>query len=829
VCLLPVRNGAEHLPSYLDSVSSACDAVVALDDGSIDDTRTLLEASPLVRVLLTNPKREGYFGWNDGENRNRLLEAAEQLTPDWVLFLDVDERIDASDAAALRDFVDHDALPGCAYGFQLYRMLEDGAYDPDYEWVYRLMAFRPGQRVPDRRLDFIPVPSALSQRARVRTSLRIQHLGEETPAGRERRVAKYREADPAGEFSSYYERLRRLEPPPPMGFPKWLPRAHDLPVLGDPLAERTPSALTGDPPAPLLAGTPRVENRTRRYPYPRVVCLLAARNCQDELAEWFESVARVADSVVALDDGSTDGTGDALRSHPLVEAFLSNERRPSYATWDDAANRNRLLEAAATLEPDWIISLDADERIPPDDGDALRRFVLEQGIPGFAYGFPRYRMVDDLDHYDQLEYVAWRLFAWVPGQRFPDERLHLTPVPTDIPVTRRLPTTVRIQHLAGLTEARRQARWAKYEQADPDRIWEPNYEYVRAPVGVRRVWWPRPAGLPVVLEPADPEVRREWELARLNLDGPVLTVAVLAEVDTREQDVELTVRSVFEGPTPHPIEVLVVAPPELVPDEYPSDGGDGAPGLRVVPPDRSGDPASLRNVALRASRGDYVLFVPAGQVLDPEALSEVVDAHERGFAIVGAEVHNRTHSAVGWASYFLDHAASLPGGRVGALELAPTAGSVAREAMLRTGGFPAGVAGDGSGVMGEWLGALDYRSWRAAMRLDTRSEDRGRMALIRDQVRRGRALAVLVRPAATGLEERRFSSGPRPAMAWAFRYGPRRLASIRRHVTHSDPAISAEFRRAAPLVALGVLAAWAGLLTALLPDLLPTGRLTDRP
>ncbi len=65
-------------------------------------------------------------------------------------------------------------------------------------------------------------------------------------------------------------------------------------------------------------------------------------------------------------------------------------------------------------------------------------------------------------------------------------------------------------------------------------------------------------------------------------------------------------------------------------------------------------------------------------------------------------------------------------------------------------------------------------------------------------------------------------------MAWAFRYGPRRLASIRRHVAHSDPAISAEFRGAAPLVALGVLAAWAGLLTELRPELLRSGRLTVR-
>jgi glycosyltransferase involved in cell wall biosynthesis len=42
VCLLPVRNGADDLPAYLQSVAGFADAVVALDDGSTDTTRELL-------------------------------------------------------------------------------------------------------------------------------------------------------------------------------------------------------------------------------------------------------------------------------------------------------------------------------------------------------------------------------------------------------------------------------------------------------------------------------------------------------------------------------------------------------------------------------------------------------------------------------------------------------------------------------------------------------------------------------------------------------------------------------------------------------------------
>ena len=43
-----------------------------------------------------------------------------------------------------------------------------------------------------------------------------------------------------------------------------------------------------------------------------LACLLPARNCAADLAGSFESVARFADAVVALDDGSTDDTAEQL-------------------------------------------------------------------------------------------------------------------------------------------------------------------------------------------------------------------------------------------------------------------------------------------------------------------------------------------------------------------------------------------------------------------------------------------------------------------------------------------------------------------------------------
>ena len=74
--LLPARNAAHLLRDWLDDVASYADAVIALDDGSTDRTRDILEAHPLVTRVLTRPVRPSYHGWDDLGNRQRLVDAA---------------------------------------------------------------------------------------------------------------------------------------------------------------------------------------------------------------------------------------------------------------------------------------------------------------------------------------------------------------------------------------------------------------------------------------------------------------------------------------------------------------------------------------------------------------------------------------------------------------------------------------------------------------------------------------------------------------------------------------------------------------------------------
>ena len=132
---------------------------------------------------------------------------------------------------------------------------------------------------------------------------------------------------------------------------------------------------------------------------PFLVCLLPARNAERDLPGFLSCVEHFCDAIVALDDGSTDGTGGILGEHPLVTTVLRNEKRETYREWNDAENRNRLLVAAHSLDPEWMISLDADERLDWRDASSLRPFLESDALPGCAYGFRHVPMRNDSEHF----------------------------------------------------------------------------------------------------------------------------------------------------------------------------------------------------------------------------------------------------------------------------------------------------------------------------------------------------------------------------------------------------------------------------------------------
>jgi glycosyltransferase involved in cell wall biosynthesis len=113
----------------------------------------------------------------------------------------------------------------------------------------------------------------------------------------------------------------------------------------------------------------------------RVTCTLIVFNEVDRVRRAIESVAGIADEVIVVDSGSTDGT---------VELCESLGAKVIYNPWVGFGPQKRRAEDEASH--DWILNLDADEWL----SDALReelKTILSKPIPPTRSFLMRVRLV----------------------------------------------------------------------------------------------------------------------------------------------------------------------------------------------------------------------------------------------------------------------------------------------------------------------------------------------------------------------------------------------------------------------------------------------------
>jgi glycosyltransferase involved in cell wall biosynthesis len=552
---------------------------------------------------------------------------------------------------------------------------------------------------------------------------------------------------------------------------------------------------------------------------PRVVCLVPARNAAADLPRLLEAAPLVCDAIVALDDGSTDGTGDLLAAHPLVVRLLTNPVRPDYRDWDDAGNRNRLLEAAAAFDPEWILSLDADERIDPGDAAALRAFLATDALPGCAYGFHHVPMRGDPDHYLPRFQWVYRLFSYAPGQRFPNRRLHFTPIPTAIPRALWFRTTLRIQHFGSLTADRRVARFEKYLEADPDRTYQSDYRhllYHPAPSELLR-WHPRPPDLPVLDaalgldEDGQTDRRTDGQTdgnTQSSILSPQSSPALSAIVIARDNEATIarTVASVVGQECPEPYETIVVVSGT---DRTAAVVRERFPQVTLIDLPKPALPGEARNAGLRVARGEFVSFPGSHVELPQGSLAARLRAHRRGYAMVTGVAENGTRTRAGWASYFLDHAWGLPGHVPSVLDGPPAHCSYAREPLLAAGAFPEGVRTAEDTAVNRELVRRGYVALRdPAIRFVHNNPCRTPWRLVRHHVQRGRGWGRLL------VEDHRTTGHLLNREVVATRlvhHLPARWRQIAAGVGKADPELRPQYERARPLIAAGAVASWLGM------------------
>jgi hypothetical protein len=178
-------------------------------------------------------------------------------------------------------------------------------------------------------------------------------------------------------------------------------------------------------------------------------------------------------------------------------------------------------------------------------------------------------------------------------------------------------------------------------------------------------------------------------------------------------------------------------------------------------------------------------------------------AHEKGYAMVTGTFINGTDTLAGWASYFMDHAASLPGRPSGPLDGPPNSCSYDRRVLMRSGRFPEDRRAGEDTVVNQRLWNAGHRAYRDAhVKLVhvTRCETMAR--LVNHHFLRGRAWGHI-------LVERGRDAGELSG------YFNRRLAFIDDCVGRWGGQLADRYSQAKPLIRLGVASAWIGARSAL--------------
>ena len=221
----------------------------------------------------------------------------------------------------------------------------------------------------------------------------------------------------------------------------------------------------------------------------RLLALLGFRDEVDEIPQFLANVAPQVDGIVALDHGSIDGSTELLLDEPKLVEMLN---RPRSAPWDAGLHHRILIEAGVRHGADWLLGIDADERLEQSFGERIRsRIAADHGRGHDAYAHPILELWDRRDTYrvDGIwgEKARTSLFRASEDHRFVERPLHAQWASTSGPPFGRHPRIdARVYHLGMLSREDRSARQARFRKLDPDGRWQRiGYDYLTDESGLR--------------------------------------------------------------------------------------------------------------------------------------------------------------------------------------------------------------------------------------------------------------------------------------------------------------------------------------------------------
>lgn len=208
ILLVQFHNERARLPDFFSNVLPHVDGIIGLDDGSDDGSGEYFQVQPKVLRVVYRPVRIPHE-WDEPANRRDLMSVASQYRPDWLLALDVDERLERDFRCQVQPFLRVAQWLGCSSISQPLREMWDSlsTFRCDGIWgrKRRERLFRWSEHHQVDPTAFHGTWTSVAGTARPRTlasPLPIYHLGMLTETLRQQRVQKYQALDPEHRFQA---------------------------------------------------------------------------------------------------------------------------------------------------------------------------------------------------------------------------------------------------------------------------------------------------------------------------------------------------------------------------------------------------------------------------------------------------------------------------------------------------------------------------------------------------------------------------------------------------------------------------------------------------
>lgn len=217
-------------------------------------------------------------------------------------------------------------------------------------------------------------------------------------------------------------------------------------------------------------------NNISEHP-PRITLSMVVGNERknDYLKHMLEDCRRYIDSAVIIDDASTDGTAEmcarVLEGIPVKivrneESLFAEEHKLRKLQWRETISTN----------PDWILSLDADEVFEKRFAVEIKTLLAsDKSID--VYNFRRFDMWNETRYREDtlwcghLKHEAY-IMRYIPGFEyfFSNKNHHCGRLPRNLKYLKSQNSDLRLKHLGWACEERRREKYQRYMEIDGDGI-----------------------------------------------------------------------------------------------------------------------------------------------------------------------------------------------------------------------------------------------------------------------------------------------------------------------------------------------------------------------